>query len=122
MTEIPDWAGYLAFRQRFADTLDERFHTIEWLDFMVSSGAYRFWRSANAAIIAEIKKFPTGARQLHGLLAAGELAEIVSELIPQAEQWGRERGCVLAVIESRPGWAKALQDYEIHQVSVRKEL
>ena len=122
MTEIPDWAEYLAFRDAFAGILDNRFHTIEWLDFMVSSGAYRFWRSENAAIIAEVKIFPTGARQLHGLLAAGELAEIISCLIPQAEKWGREKGCVLAVIESRPGWAKALADYEIHQISVRKEL
>lgn len=119
---VPDWAGYLVFRDAFAEVLDNRFHTISWLDQQVLGGEFQFWRSADAAIIAEIRTYPTGARELHGLLAAGELPEIVSELIPIAEQWGREQGCMSAVIESRPGWGRALTDYETYQIAIRKDL
>jgi hypothetical protein len=102
--------------------MDERYHTLEWLDDQVLTGKAYFWRSDNAAIIAEIRTYPTGAKDIHGLIAAGELDEIVNVLIPQAEEWAREQGCIAAQIESRPGWARALKDYEPHQLIVRKEL
>lgn len=120
---VPDWAGYLEFRDAFASVMDpERYH-IQWLDDRVLSGAALFLRSDNAAIVAEVRAYPTGFREVHGLVAAGDLGEIVGELIPAAEQWGVEQGCGGAIIESRLGWAKALKEsgYEMHQVAVRKE-
>jgi hypothetical protein len=119
-----DWAGYAAFRSAFLEVMDPALYSIEWLDEQVATGAVMFWRSANAAIIAEIRHYPTGARDIHGLIAAGELSEIVGHLIPHAEQWAREQGCVGAIIESRPGWQRVLkeQGYEPYQIAVRKEL
>ncbi len=116
--------SYSAFRPAFAAVMDERYYTLEWLDGQIEVGAARFFCSDNAAIIAEIRDYPTGAKDVHGLIAAGDLGEIVNELIPLAEQWGRENGCIGAVIESRVGWAKALKasQYEPHQLAVRKEL
>jgi hypothetical protein len=45
-------------------------------------------------------------------------------LIPLAEEWGRENGCVGALIESRVGWGEALKSegYRPHQLAVWKDL
>jgi hypothetical protein len=121
---IPDWAGYLHFRHLFAEVMDQRYHTLDWLDQQVLGGKVQFWRSDNAAMITEIKDYPTGATDIHGLIAAGALEEIIGQLIPAAEQWARSIGCIAAHIESREGWARALRPsgYQTHQVIVRKEL
>lgn len=122
MRLLADWAGYLSFRPAFTEAMDQRLYSIDWLDGRVLDGSALFWRTENAAIIAEVREYPTGAYDIHGLIAAGELAEIVETLIPQAEAWGRENGCVGALIESREGWARALKPmgYEPYQTSVRK--
>jgi hypothetical protein len=120
---VPDWTGYLAFREAFRSVIDERYWPIDWLDQRVLDGIAKFIRSDNAAIIVEIRQYPGGATDVHGLIAAGSKDEIVNDLIPQAEAWGRENGCVAGVVESRPGWARALKPcgYEVAQVTVRKE-
>ncbi len=122
MKMIPEWALYAEWRDAFSEVIDERYYTLDWLDLRLLNGEVRFWGSANAAIIAELRDYPTGAKDVHGLIAAGDLREIVSELIPQAEAWGREQGCIGAIIESRPGWGKMLPDYEPHQFTIYKEL
>lgn len=121
---IPDWAGYCGFRAAFAEVMDERYYTLEWLDGQILDGRALFWRTDKAAIIAEIRDYPTGARDIHGLIAAGDLGDIVETLIPMAEAHGRLVGCIAAQIESRPGWVKALAPYGygLHQSIVRKEL
>jgi hypothetical protein len=119
-----DWAAYCEFRPAFAEVMDERYHTLEWLDEQILSGKVRFWRSANAAMITEIRDYPTGAKDIHGLIAAGALEEIVGKLIPEAEEWAKAQGCIAAQIESREGWARVLRSsgYQMHQIIVRKEL
>ncbi len=124
MRMIPAWATYCKWREAFAKVIDERYYTLDWLDMRFLNGEVMFWGSENAAIIAEIRDYPTGAKDVHGLIAAGDLREIVEALIPQAEAWGREQGCIGAIIESRPAWSRALEPYgyEVSQVAVRKEL
>lgn len=116
--------GYARFRPEFAGALDARLYTIEHLDALLFAGAAQLWSGRDAAIVTEVRTYPTGTRVLHGLVAAGPLEEIVGELIPRAEAWGRTIGCVLAVVESRSGWVRKLKDagYEIHQTALRKEL
>ena len=118
------WLDYMRFRDAFAAAMDPRLYTIEHLDRLILSGEARLWSAADAAIVAEIRTFPTGARALHGLVAAGTLETITGRLIPTAEAWARERGCLLSIIESRPGWARALKPngYSPHQLAVMKEL
>jgi hypothetical protein len=84
----------------------------------------QFWRSDNAAMITEIRDYPTGSKDIHALIAAGDLDEIIAIITPQAEEWARERGCIAAQVESREGWARALRPsgYQTHQLIVRKEL
>lgn len=120
---IPDWAGYLEFRQAFSQVADPRYYPMQWLDERILEGRAQFIRSNNAAMIIELRQFPGGAVDVHCLIAAGDKDEIINELAPVAEAWGQESGAVAAVVESRPGWAKALKPhgYEVSQVSVRKE-
>ena len=117
-------SAYQRFRPRFAEALDPRLYTLAHLDALIHSGRAQAWYGIDAAIVTEVRTYPTGARVLHGLVAAGPLEEIVGELIPRAEAWGRTIGCVLAVVESRSGWVRKLKDagYEIHQTALRKEL
>lgn len=115
---------YLRFRERLAEAIDARLYTIGYLDELVVSGRGLFWATDEAAIIAEVKTYPTGARVIHGLVAAGDLEEIVKVLIPAAEEWARKQGCMFAIIESREGWIRQLKGsgYEPFQTSLRKVL
>lgn len=113
--------AYRRFRDAFA-ALAPDLYPARYIDEQVSRGFWRCWGNDRAAILAEIKVYPSGLKEVHGVAAAGCLGAIV-ELIPLAEQWGREAGCVRAVIESRPGWERALPEgWEVHQVAMRKEL
>jgi len=115
-------AEYAAWRPLFAQAFDSRFYTIEHLDFIILKGG-RFWSNDKAAIVAEIRTYPTGNRAVEGVVAAGELNGIV-KLIPLAEAWGRENGAIAAKIESRAGWIKALrnQGWEPFQTALMKGL
>lgn len=119
-----DCNAYYRWRQAFADIIDPRYYTIEWLDEQVLSGKAVFTCTDNAAALYEIKEYPTGAKDIHGLVCAGDLCDIVERLIPVARQHGRSLGCIGFLVESRPGWAKALkpQGFELFQVSVRAEI
>lgn len=112
--------AYLRFRSDFI-SLDPDRYPATFIDGMVQSGLWRCWGTDGAAILAEIRTYPSGVKEVHGIAAAGDLHEIIS-LIPFAENWGRDNGCDRAVIESRAGWERALPDYQLHQVSLRKEL
>lgn len=118
MTYFPE--AYERFREAIVEIDPERFPA-PYIDRQVLTGGWRCWGSETAVILAELKTYPSGLREVHGVVAAGDAQEIVS-LIPLAEEWGRELGCRRAVIESREGWRKMLPDYELHQTSVRKEL
>lgn len=114
----PDW------RDAFASALDERLYSIEYLDHLLLSGRAHFFCTPDAAIVTEFKSFPTGARAVAGLIAAGDLNDITEVLIPRAEEWGRINGCTFGMIDSRPGWARQMKQhgYETFQVSLIKEL
>lgn len=114
------WEAYALFRHEFV-ALDPERYPAEWIDGQVARGEWLCWGTEKAAILAELRRYPSGVREVHGIAAAGNLKAII-QLIALAEDFGRRNGCLRAVIESRPGWAKVLPDYETHQVSVRKEL
>lgn len=120
---ICDWAGYLAFKPAFDEVVDERLYPEGWLDLEVLSGRARFWRNETAAIVATIKQYPSGTKAVHGLIAAGDL-EGIGNLIPLAEQWGRDEGCIYGEIESRPEWARVMKHagYFPCQLMLRKGL
>ena len=120
---LPWWEAYQHHRDAIAEMLDLERYTIEWIDAQIWSGAFRTFASAGAIIAVEIKAYPTGAAEIHGMFAAGDLQEILA-LIEQAEAWGRANGCKFASIASRPGWARLLsgKGYDVDQVTIRKVL
>jgi len=121
---MSDWTGYLEWRPVFATAMDRRLHTLEWLDARILAGNAQFWRSDHAAAVTEIRNYPTGAYDVHGLVAAGDIGDVRDLIIPRVEAWGRAIGALGIVVESRPGWARALRPvgFEPHQLAVRKML
>lgn len=121
---VPDWAGYQRFRPQLAEALDPAFYPIEFVDELLLLGRAQIFCSDHAAMVAEIKEYPGGARVVHCLVAAGRMEEIVDAIRPQVEAWGIRNGCRQAIVESRSGWMKILKPhgYSVHQVSVLKEL
>jgi hypothetical protein len=105
------WLDYVPWRDRFAKAIDPRLYTLEYVDSLIQAGTARLWTSPEAAIVAQIRIYPSGARVICGVLAAGDLGQIENDLIPQAEQWGRENGCILALIEGRGGWSKVMKKH-----------
>ena len=114
--------SYLRFRAEFAAVLDERTHTIEWLDGQVRTGRARVWGDDRACLLTELKHFPTGAFEVHVLIAAGDMKVLVEETIKQVEAWAQEIGALFVTIASREGWAKVMapHGYEHWQTEIRK--
>ena len=114
---------YEAHREAFAELLDPRFYTVNWLDGEIWTGAIRVFGNNRACILVRLKPYPTGAWEIHGEAAVGELDAIL-ELIEEAEAWGRKIGCITASIASRSGWQRVLKDkgWEPFQVELRKDL
>lgn len=115
--------NYPHWRDRFLEAVDDTLYPAEWLDRRVASGRVRFWGNADAAILAEIKIYPSGVKEVHGLVAAGDIAAIKA-LIPLAERWGRDCGARRATISSHPAWARIMRDagYSPEQLAITKEL
>ncbi|MCW2405034.1 hypothetical protein M2336_001663 [Sphingobium sp. B1D7B] len=123
-TPVNQWTDYLRFRSAFAKLLDERFYPLAWLDQEVASGSMVLLSKDDSAILVSIKAYPSGLKEIHGECATGKLDVIASDLIPLAEQFGREIGCEFGAISSRKGWDRVMRDqgYSVHQTTLRKAL
>ena len=119
-----DWSSYLRWRPAFSEAMDRRLYRPEWLDARILAGSAQFWQSEHAAAVTEVRNYPTGAYDVHGLVAAGDVTEVRDIIVPQIEAWGRSIGALGIIIESRPGWARVMRDagFEAHQLAIRKPL
>jgi len=115
--------AYFAHRDAIEAMLDRSFYPIEWVDGQVWTGAIQTRGDERAVIGFELKSYPGGAREIHGMFAAGDL-DCILKLISDAEDFGRECGCTHATISSRAGWARLLakRGYRPHQQTIIKEL
>ena len=84
-----------------------RTHALSDVWGMVDAGDAQAWLGDRAAMITVVQDDP-GERRLLIWLAGGELYEIVEQLLPGAECWGKAQGCRRALIIGRPGWERAL--------------
>lgn len=114
---------YADWRGRFLEAIDETLYPAAWLDWLLETEQAKFWGNDRGAIIAEMREYPSGVREIHGLVAAGEL-DAIKALIPSAEAWGRKYGAKRASIASHPAWARIMREdgYEPHQLSIVKVL
>lgn len=115
--------AYARHRDEIAGMLDERFHPMWWVDRQVWMGAIHTLGNDTAVIGFEIRVYPGGARELHGMFAAGEL-EGVLPLIDEATALAREWNMTVFTVASREGWARVLKSrgFDPHQVTIMKEL
>ena len=121
---MPESSDYAAWRGRLTEGINQELYPVEYLDRLLIEGRAAFLATSDAAIIIEIKTFPSGVRAVAGIVAAGDKDEIRGRLIPAAEEIGRRAGCKYGLIESRPGWCRAMKEdgYELFQASIIKEL
>lgn len=115
--------SYEDWRGRFLEAADEELYPGAFLDWLLDSGQARFWENDRAAIIAEMRSYPSGVLEVHGTVAAGEI-DAIKTLIPLAEDWGRSLGATRASIASHPAWARIMreQGYEPMQLTIAKVL
>lgn len=116
--------SYARFRAMLAEANRSDFYPIEWLDAQVATGMAVPIIGDNAAMVIGARLYPGGARIGHIKAAAGDMDELIHELGPKAEEWGRAHGCTMALIEGRPGWSRALRKHgwRAHQVALLKDL
>lgn len=112
---------YTRFRAEFA-AIDPERYPAEYIERQVERGRWRCFGNERAAMLAEIKVYPSGLKEVHCVCAAGDMAEIVA-LAPIVEAWGRKCGCKGAEVVSRPEWARVLAShgYRVTQARLWKE-
>lgn len=116
--------SYQRFRDLLAGANRPEFYPIEWLDNQVATGMAIPIIGEDAAMVIGARLYPGGARIGHIKAAAGDMGELIHELGPRAEEWGRAHGCTMALIEGRPGWPRALREHgwRDYQISLLKDL
>ena len=120
---LSGWQAYGAWRGEYERITDPARYPIGWLDTQVATGHILAWACPTAGMLVRVDSYPTGLKEAHCMAAAGDMAGIM-DLRAIIEHWARAQGCAAAVVESRPGWARALkrEGYEMHQVAIRKVL
>jgi len=82
----------------------------------------QLWCGEKSVIVTEINDYPTGKRA-RIWLAAGEMDELVDDMLPDVEAWAKGGGCVSITIVGRKGWLRKLKDnYEQNYVTLERKL
>jgi hypothetical protein len=88
----------------------------------IESGEAQLWPLPHAAMVTELKRWPTGFKEAVAWLAGGSLVEI-REFTPALEAWAKAEGCDrAAVCAGRLGWSRALTGYRQSGAFLTKEL
>lgn len=78
-------------------------HSISDVVSLVREGKAQFWEHRSTLLVTEVIEYPQ-RKVLRFWLAGGDLGE-VEQILPEIEQWARERGCTMAEALGRRGWA-----------------
>lgn len=116
--------AYRLWRSSLIDALDARYYNGEWLDVQVMSGRAVFLPEEDCAMVAELRFYPTGARDIFVICTAGDPIKTRDQLLPKLEAWGRDTGCLAILGESREAWIRILKSagFETYKTGVRKAL
>jgi len=85
-----------------------RTHSLADVRALIEAGEARFWAGRDCAAVAALERDP-GERRLLIWLAGGALGELLDDLLPRVEAWGRECGCRRVVVIGRAGWERSLK-------------
>lgn len=118
------WPDYLRFRDQLTEANRLDLYPPGWLDSQVVGGRLVPIVGDASAMVVGVRVYPSGMRVGHIAAAAGDLEELRDKIGPRAAEWGRERGCQMALLEGRPGWSRALKDHgwEHHQAVLIRDL
>lgn len=122
MVEPESWETYQRFRAAFHAMLDPRLYPPEWLDGEVATGRFRLFATEKSAILASVKRYPSGLLEVQCEAAIGNLLELSGHLILSINAWAKSIGCESSQIQSRPGWGRVMKDYKLYQTCLRKAL
>lgn len=114
-----NWAYW---REEIAKAADGEHHSIESIEALIMRGVLKVWIAADCCLLLELMDYPK-ARACQVMWAAGDLDAIKAQS-PGVEAWAKSQGCTEMLVESRPGWQRALKDigYQPWSVTVRKAL
>lgn len=88
----------------------------------IEAGDAHLFAMPNAAMVVELKRWPTGFKEAVAWLAGGSLEEITA-FIPKIEQWAKVEGCDrAAVVAARRGWQRQLTGYRPAGTYLTKDL
>ncbi len=90
----------------------------------ICAGSLQLWlaRDHSAAMVTEVRTFPTGKRMLHIVVLGGKELDRLRDLLPKIERWAAERGCVKVTAMARRGLAHRLSDWKATKVSIEKDI
>jgi hypothetical protein len=110
------------WRAEIAQMLDERFYPLRWVEAEIAAGRIETLQNDKAIIGVQLRTYPGGAVELHGMFACGDKAAI-SELVDHVLALAEAEGCTCAAIESRPGWAREFRakGFNVDRVRIVKE-
>lgn len=74
----------------------------------VRAGEALFWPGEKSAVVTQVWRFPK-ATILNFWLAGGDMTEIVDDMRPVIEAYGKVQGCTKTVVVGRLGWVRALK-------------
>lgn len=118
------WSGYRKFRDQLIEANRTDLYPPGWLDALVVQGRLVPVVGDESAMLIGMRYYPSGRAVGHIQAAAGDLTELRDVLGPRAEEWGRDKGCSLAMIQGREGWKRPLKEHgwEAYQLTLLKEL
>lgn len=88
----------------------------------IEAGEAYLFAMPNAAMVVELKRWPTGFKEAVAWLAGGSLDEI-SSFTPRIEAWAKAEGCHrAAVVAGRRGWQRHLAGYRPSGTYLTKDL
>jgi len=93
----------------------------------LAAGKFQLWmvREGNdtlAALVTEIRNYPTGLRTFNIMLLGGFSREKWLHLWPEMAGWAKAQGCTRAEMVGRKGWTRALEGWKWTMVDMEKDL
>lgn len=102
-------------------------HAAEDIKAELDAGRAQLWCGTASALVTEIVVHPR-RRVCRIWLAAGDMTELVHEMLPDVEAWAAAQDCDAMELVGRHGWARVLESYHqphtvlVKELSLTKEL